>query len=252
MGRVDLSEITPVAQDYLKVIWSATEWGDPPITSKALAQRMRTTAPNVTETLRRLAAHGLVEYQPYRPVVLTPLGRGYAIAMVRRHRLLETFLVTTMGYRWEEVHDEAERLEHAASDTLIERIDDQLGHPAVDPHGDPIPDAAGTLRPPAGATRLADAPRGEYTVVRVSDADAELLVRLGNHGVVPGATISVQDPAGHQREIQLSDRHLELAVRLADEDMQAVWVATRTQPAARGPKSTVAEDSCWSQHRSKP
>ena len=125
MTSVD--ELTAVAQDYLKVIWSATEWGDPPITTKGLAARLGTTQANVSETVKRLAAQGLVTYESYRPVRLTARGERLAVAMVRRHRLIEAFLVGVLDYRWDEVHDEAEALEHAASDTLIDRIDALLG-----------------------------------------------------------------------------------------------------------------------------
>ncbi|ARC58043.1 Iron-dependent repressor IdeR [Frondihabitans sp. 762G35] len=188
---MDIDSITPVAQDFVKAIWSATEWGDPPITTKELAARFGTTPASVTDTVRRLASQGLVDYEPYRPVTLTELGASYAVAMVRRHRLLETFLVTTLGYGWEEVHDEAERLEHAASNALIERIDALLGHPAADPHGDPIPEADGrtTMRP--GVARLASAPAGDYLVVRVSDRDPDRLDRAAQLGLVPGAGVTV-------------------------------------------------------------
>lgn len=216
---MELSQITQVAQDYLKVIWSATEWGGTPITTTGLARRMGTTAPNVTDTLRRLAAQGLVEYTPYRPVVLTALGERYAVQMVRRHRLLEAFLVTALGYRWEEVHEEAERLEHAVSDTMVERISAQLGHPEVDPHGDPIPTAAGEVRRPAGAVALAEASGGEYVVVRVSDSDPGLLVRLRQRGVCPGAQLST-DPAGTVVEVHRGRG----SVRLSMQDAAAVWV----------------------------
>ncbi|MDN5770546.1 MAG: metal-dependent transcriptional regulator, partial [Microlunatus sp.] len=151
---VRVEEITTVAQDYLKVIWSATEWGGPAITTKDLAARFGTSQANVSETVKRLAGQNLVDYQPYKPVVLTPRGTVLALAMVRRHRLVETFLVTVLGYEWEEVHDEAERLEHAVSDTLIARIDQRLGHPTSDPHGDPIPAADGTVRRPDDTLQL--------------------------------------------------------------------------------------------------
>lgn len=190
---MDLDAITPVAQDYLKAIWSATEWGDPPITTKALAQRMGTTAPNVSDTLKRLATQGLVQYQPYKPVTLTPEGSAYAIAMVRRHRLLESFLVTVLGYRWEEVHDEAERLEHAASEALIQRIDALLDHPVTDPHGDPIPTATGHLQRPVQATRLSHAAPGAYTVARISDADPHRLAHLREKNLVPGQALQITD-----------------------------------------------------------
>ncbi|PZQ39340.1 MAG: metal-dependent transcriptional regulator, partial [Phenylobacterium zucineum] len=127
---MEADDLTPIAQDYLKVIWSAVEWGEPPITTKALAERFATSQANVSGTMRRLQARGLVDYEPYKPVRLTELGLRLAIAMVRRHRLIETFLAETLGYGWEEVHDDAERLEHAASDRFLTRIDELLGHPA--------------------------------------------------------------------------------------------------------------------------
>lgn len=146
----------------------------------------------MTETVKRLAAQGLVEYQPYRPVVLTDVGAGLAVAMVRRHRLIETFLVTVLGYEWDQVHEEAERLEHAATDSLIDRIDDHLGHPVADPHGDPIPDPTGRITRPPEAVRLVDAPAGMHTVARVSDTHAEDLTWAARAGVRPGAVLSIE------------------------------------------------------------
>lgn len=191
-----VEEITAVAQDYLKVIWTATEWGGPPIATKALADRFGTTQANVSETAKRLAAQGLVEYRPYKPIILTARGTELALAMARRHRLVETFLVTTLGYGWNEVHDEAERLEHAVSDTMIDRIDRLLGHPAADPHGDPIPRPDGTMPAPVDTLPLEGAGAGSYTVIRISDTDPDVLDRLGVHAIVPGTTILVEpDPA---------------------------------------------------------
>jgi len=191
MPRVD--ELTPVAQDYVKVIWTATEWGGPPITTKGLADRFETTQANVSETVRRLAGQGLVAYEPYRPVVLTPRGRRLAMAMVRRHRLLECFLAEVLGYRWEEVHAEAERLEHAVSDDFLDRIDRLLGHPRTDPHGDPIPDRHGSLPAAAPSELLSEVGPGRYLVARVSDADPDALARLRARGVVPGAVVDTAD-----------------------------------------------------------
>lgn len=186
-----VEDLTPVAQDYLKVIWSAVEWGEPPISTKALAARFATSQANVSETMRRLEAQGLVAYQPYKPVSLTPLGERLAIAMVRRHRLLETFLAEVLHYGWEEVHEDAEQLEHAASERFLHRIDDVLGRPVTDPHGDPIPSADGVWRSQPDAARLADVEPGKYRVVRVSDADPERLTRLRQEGIVPGSPLRV-------------------------------------------------------------
>ncbi len=197
---VDLDSLTRVAQDYLKVIWSATEWGEPPITTKALAARFGTSAANVTETMRRLAAQGLVVYAPYKPVRLTTVGTACAVAMVRRHRLLETFLVTVLGYRWDEVHEDAERLEHDVSDLLLARIDTTLGHPTADPHGDPIPDAVGHTSRPVGALTLANVrSAGRYRVHRVSDADPLVLAAAAALGVTPSAVVHVHAvPSGDE------------------------------------------------------
>ncbi|HAM45784.1 MAG TPA: metal-dependent transcriptional regulator [Propionibacteriaceae bacterium] len=194
---MEVEELTSVAQDYLKVIWSATEWGDPPITTTGLARRFDTTSANVSVTLRRLEGQGLLSYQPYRPAELTELGQRLALAMVRRHRLLETFLATELGYAWDEVHDEAERLEHAVSEELLARIDHRLGFPLVDPHGDTIPRTDGTLAPRVVALSLSQALPGSYRVVRVSDADSVVLAKLAALGVVPGAEIDwYLDPPG--------------------------------------------------------
>lgn len=205
---LDVDAISPVAQDYVKAIWSAVEWGDPPITTKALAARFGTSPANVTDTMRRLASQGLIDYRPYKSVQLTDTGRTLAVAMVRRHRLIETFLVTTLGYGWDEVHDEAERLEHAASDLLIGRIDELLGHPTADPHGDPIPSPDGRTHIIDGAVRLAASAPGRHLVRRVSDSDPDDLERAAALGLVPGSIVDTVggDPvilvtAGGQRPI---------------------------------------------------
>jgi len=192
---MQVEDLTPVAQDYLKAIWSAVEWGEPPISTTALAARFETSPANVSETMRRLHLQGLVSYQPYRPVSLTPLGERLAVAMVRRHRLVETFLAQVLGYGWDEVHADAERLEHAVSQRFLDRIDALLGHPVTDPHGDPIPAAGGQWVAQADAVRLSDAAPGGYRVVRVSDADDERLRRLREHRIVPGAPVTVK-PGG--------------------------------------------------------
>lgn len=226
---MDLDAITPVAQDYLKVIWSATEWGEPPITTKALAVRMGTTAPNVSDTLKRLAGQGLIEHRPYKPVTLTTEGSAYAVAMVRRHRLLETFLVTVLGYRWEEVHDEAERLEHAASEAMIDRIDALLGHPVADPHGDPIPTAAGHINHPRGVARLSHATPGAFAVARISDADPARLARFREVGLVPGHPLEVTGRYPDGSVTGLFDPH-QGPVNLGPEETAAIWVTPLTDP----------------------
>jgi DtxR family Mn-dependent transcriptional regulator len=186
-----LSELSSTAQDYLKVVWTATEWAPGPVTVTLLAGRMAVSKATASDTVRRLVEAGLFAHEPYGGVELTALGREHAVGMVRRHRILETFLVESLGYGWDEVHDEAESLEHAVSDTLIDRIDAMLGHPARDPHGDPIPTRDGLPHLPH-AILLTDAPAGvPLTVERISDADPEVLRALASRGIRPGTTLSL-------------------------------------------------------------
>lgn len=178
-------------EDYVKVIYSHTEWQPDPITPSALAARLGLAPSSVTEMVKKLGAQGLVRHRPYGAIELTRDGTALALRMVRRHRLIETWLVQHFEYSWDEVHDEAEVLEHALSDRLLDAIDDQLGHPVRDPHGDPIPARDGTVVVPA-ATLLADAPHGGR-VVRISDRDPELLRTLLANGIGLDALVS---PAG--------------------------------------------------------
>jgi DtxR family Mn-dependent transcriptional regulator len=190
---VDPTELTPVAQDYLKAVWSAQEWSDDRVTTGLLADRLGVGPSTVSETVRRLTAQGLLGHEPYGGVWLTDVGRRYALAMVRRHRLLETYLVNELGYAWDEVHDEAEVLEHAVSDRLVERMDARLGRPVRDPHGDPIPTADGRVVRPA-AVPLVDLEAGAGgTVARISDADPEALRYLAGLGLALDVGIRVTE-----------------------------------------------------------
>lgn len=187
-----VSAISPAVQDYLKVIWSQGEWGDDPaITATDLCKRLGMPMARVSEMVKRLAIEGLVDHQPYQPIALTARGTEIALAMVRRHRLIEAFLVNSLGYRWDEVHDEAENLEHSVSDLLIDRIDALLGQPEFDPHGDPIPTKHGRVRHPVGAIRLAAAPPGDYRIIRISDADPKRLIYFEQHQLLPGELLHV-------------------------------------------------------------
>jgi DtxR family transcriptional regulator, Mn-dependent transcriptional regulator len=186
---------SPAVDDYLKTIYHHTEWQEARITPSQLAQVLGLAPSSVTEMVRKLAAQGLVDHRPYGPVALTPAGHARAAAVVRRHRLVETWLVREFGYTWDEVHDEAEVLEHALSDRLLDAIDERLGHPRADPHGDAIPDAAGAVhREPF--VLLADAPAGHRgRVLRVSDRDPALLRALVAAGVDVGHEVEVVAPA---------------------------------------------------------
>lgn len=170
-------------QDYVKAIYSFTEWQQDAVTATHLATRLSVANSSVTGMVAKLVDLGLAEHRKYGPVSLTPAGTALALAMVRRHRLIETFLVTELGYNWDEVHDEAELLEHTVSDAFIERLDAKLGRPRRDPHGDPIPAADGSVHyPPAHRLdQLDDGHAGR--LVRVSDDDPEILRLLDRTGI---------------------------------------------------------------------
>ena len=145
-----------------------------------------------TTMVKALADSGLVDYEPYAGVRLTAAGKKLAALVLRRHRLMELFLVKVLGMSWTEVHDEAERLEHAASDQLIDRIDEMLGRPSTDPHGDPIPNSEGTVITPQYQTLL-NCPLNETVVLtRVTDQDPEFLRFLENSELTPGQTIYLE------------------------------------------------------------
>ena len=172
-----------VTQNYLKAVYAAGEWTGEGVTTSALAARLGVAPSTVSEAVRKLAAAGLVDHERYGLVTLTEQGRTAALAVVRRHRIVETYLVERLGYSWDEVHDEAEELEHAMSDLLLNRMDVALGHPERDPHGDPIPRPDGTVVLPP-AVRLADLPEGgRGHVARISDADPKVLRYLTELGV---------------------------------------------------------------------
>ena len=182
--------LSQTAQDYLKEIYKLeSEQGR--ATTSALAERVGVSPPSATAMLKKLAALRLVRHEPYRGVQLTRAGELAAVEIIRHHRLLEQYLSETLGLPIDEVHGEADRLEHALSEELEARIDASLGYPTHDPHGDPIPDAELKLAP-ADLRVLADLPPGERsTVRRVPDGDVELLRYLSDLGLLPGETVEV-------------------------------------------------------------
>lgn len=182
---------SPAIEDYLKTVYAHTEWQPEPITPSVLAARLGVAPSSVTEMVKKMAAQGLVAHVPYGAVRLTEAGTARALAVVRRHRLIETWLVDEMGYAWDEVHDEAEVLEHSISDRLLEAIDARLGRPQRDPHGDPIPGADGSIaaEPFVRADQAANGHRGR--VIRISDRDPELLRALEAAGVRPSIELEI-------------------------------------------------------------
>jgi DtxR family Mn-dependent transcriptional regulator len=196
-----------VTEDYLKAIYAHAEW-EPEnlIGSSQLAQRLGLAPSSVTEMVKKLVGQGLVEHAPYGAIGLTASGRSEALRMVRRHRLVETWLVQQFGYGWDEVHDEAEILEHTLSDRLLDAIDVQLGRPTLDPHGDPIPAADLTMPVFSGilAARLDAGAPGR--IVRINDHDPDVLRALAAAGLGLGSTV--------------------LGGQLEQSSAEAVWVTT--------------------------
>ncbi len=207
-------------ENYLKAVHhaqSALE-ADALVPMGQLAQALGVVPGTATAMVKALAESGLVRYEPYAGVRLTPAGDRLAGLVLRRHRLIELFLVRVMGLRWDEVHDEAEHLEHAMSDRLIDRMDEMLGWPAVDPHGDPIPDPQGTV-PRREYLSLATSPIATPLVVsRIADQDAEFLRFVERSGLKPGTPISVEvrDAASDAVHVVTGDgRRLTLGLRAA-------------------------------------
>ena len=185
---------TSTVEDYLKAILiEEQQHPDSLVTTGRIATAIRVAPGTATSMVKTLADSALVTYEPYSGVRLTEAGRQLAAHVLRRHRLVELFLVQVMEMDWSEVHDEAERLEHAISERLLERMDEMLGRPSVDPHGDPIPDAAGQMIEPDLAS-LATCPLGEaFLVARVSDQSPEFLRLVERRGLKPGSRVVVEE-----------------------------------------------------------
>src|SRR5207249_2433456 len=182
--------LTRSVEDYLKVIYHLSSQGGFAATSD-IAAMLDVSPPSVSGMVKRLSETGLIEHVPYRGVQLTAQGRRAALRMIRRHRVLEVYLSQQLGYDWDGVHTEAERLEHAVSDELIERMAKALGDPQYDPHGAPIPTAAGEIEE-ADLTSLADARVGAVLELRqVRTDDPARLRYLAEQGLVPGAVLPI-------------------------------------------------------------
>ena len=175
----------------MKAVWEVA--GSGTASTNDVSVRLSVSSASVTNMLKRLQEMGLVEYERYKGASLTEVGRAEALRLLRRHRLIEAFLLEHLGYSWQDVHEEAERLEHAVSDEFTERLAEMLGHPSRDPHGDLIPAADGTM-PAEEARPLDEASAGSRAeIVQVSDEDPEILNYLGERGLVPGCVVTVEE-----------------------------------------------------------
>jgi DtxR family Mn-dependent transcriptional regulator len=235
-------DVTPAVEDYLKAVWQLTTTGRA-ATTGALAEWMAVSPPSVSAMLRRLEAGGLAQRRA-EGVVLTANGVEQTLRVVRRHRLLETFLADVVGLPWDEVHAEAEALEHAVSPRLEARIDALLGHPTRDPHGDPIPPREGA-HDESWADPLLGVPSGaRFRVERVSDRDAGALRYLDSLGIRPGVELEVgpQEPYGGPLWVTVTG---EAGRRPLGADLARLLhgdVAERPGGDSRGPDSPGPED----------
>jgi DtxR family Mn-dependent transcriptional regulator len=208
---------TSTVENYLKNLYLQQRAAVGEMVSMGrLAAAMNVVPGTATSMVKALSDSGLVQYEPRSGVRLTHSGEQLALHVLRRHRLLEVFLVKILGLDWSVVHDEADQLEHAVSDRVLERIDALLGHPTVDPHGDPIPSAKGQLHDPARMS-LADCAIGiTQRVARVLDQDAAFLKFLERQGLIPGATLTVENREPQSEAVTLRSPHgQELSLGLA-------------------------------------
>jgi DtxR family Mn-dependent transcriptional regulator len=210
------SSFTRSQEDYLKALYQLH--GDQrPVPTRDLAQRLGISSPSVSEMVARLTAQGLVEHDRYRGQQLTREGRKVALELVRHHRLLEMFLVQVLGYTWDEVHEEAEHLEHVISERMEARIFELLGRPELDPHGHAIPSLTGKVRS-SSERALSDCREGEKVVVQgVSDDDPARLRELERRGLRPGTRIEVVIGSAYESPIEcrIKGRRVSIPLGLA-------------------------------------
>jgi len=215
--RDDAGSLSRSQEDYLKQIFLLAEVEET-VTTQALAEKLSVRPPSVTGMLKKLATQGLVEHQPYRGVRLTDAGRQAAMKLLRLHRLLETFLHQVLGYTWDQVHDEAERLEHFISERFASRMAETLGNPTHDPHGDPIPSAQLDFPPSSPQVTLSDLPEGGHgTLVRVLAQDRDTLNLLTRLALVPGMRLVVLETLESGVRLETDGERFLLPRSLAEE-----------------------------------
>lgn len=190
-------------ENYLKAIYHLSEGGSKSVMTNEVAEAMQTKAASVTDMMKKLSAKGLINYEKYYGVTITPKGKLEALQVVRKHRLWETFLVQKLGFLWDEVHEVAEQLEHIQSHRLIDKLDEYLGFPKVDPHGDLIPDQHGKLKslPQVPLDQLKPGSKG--TISSVKDSDPNLLKYLDKIGAKPGKKIEVLSRETYDESIEI-------------------------------------------------
>lgn len=213
MPKLSLTE-----ENYLKTIYSLEEKGEP-VHNQSIAQTLKNTPASVSDMLKKLTKKGFIHYEPYKPIQLTDKGRQVALNIVRKHRLWETFLVKCLGFTWEQIHPIAEQLEHIESELLISRLDEYLGYPKYDPHGDPIPSPDGKIHPVKGFP-LSQAPIGaSLKVVAVKSDEKGFLDYLNKINLSIGSIIRLIDkiPFDLSVEVDINNKVLNLSNLIASQ-----------------------------------
>ncbi|MBN8683548.1 MAG: metal-dependent transcriptional regulator [Chitinophagales bacterium] len=215
--------ISHTEENYLKAIFKLAEKGQKSVSTNAIAAHMQTAAASVTDMLKRLAEKDLIAHEKYRGVQLSASGERMATALIRKHRLWEVFLTEKLGFSWDEVHDYAEQLEHVQGETLINRLDDFLGNPHFDPHGDPIPDAEGrwSFRPQALLATLQVGDKGVIT--GVEDHRPEFLQYLQQQGLVLGATLELLERFAFDQSVRIRAGATQI-ITLSEKATQNIYV----------------------------
>jgi DtxR family Mn-dependent transcriptional regulator len=240
--------ISSTVEDYLKAFLRLEDMNEKASTS-SVARHLSVADASVTDMLRKLQKNGLLEYKPYYGATLTTEGRRLAVRILRRHRLIELFLHKVMGYGWEQVHDEAEKLEHVVSDLFVERIDAYLGYPDKDPHGEVIPDAKGFRSQELDVCLLRAEP-GEYIVRKVTNDQPEFLAYLRKEALTPGATFRLVEKAPFQGPLKLLLTGRTVAQYLGVEAAKNIHVlptgppGVKHDPASKRAGQTVAFPGC--------
>ena len=215
-------ELSGPVEDYLKAIYELESRGTAAETN-AIADLLKIAPASVSGMVRRLADQGLITHERYHGARLTAAGRRAALKTLRRHRVIEAYLTSALGYSWDRVHDEAERLEHAASDELIDRMAAAIGEPETDPHGAPIPNRDGTLEERAAVALSTLQPGESAKVARVSDEDGERLRYLAELGIIPGAPVQViaREPYGGPIALRVGTKSKTIGPELAEQILVA-------------------------------
>ncbi len=197
-------ELSFTEENYIKGIYQLARIGNNGASTNAIAEYMNTKASSVTDMLKKLAKKDLIEYEPYKPVLLSDLGKKTAARIIRKHRLWEVFLVDKLGFGWDEVHEIAEELEHIHSEKLINRLEQFLGNPTHDPHGDPIPDSDGNIQHHKDIT-ISDLEIGQYgMIIGLKDTSPSFLQYLDSNGLTLGKTVKVNEITEYDQSMSIT------------------------------------------------